>query len=62
MSDCASVLWDPKVQLILSELLDIVGWGRLGLGPPGSFWKRGFHFQLCHVLAPSSPASVYAPE
>ena len=29
-SGCASVLCDPKVQLILSELLDIVGWGRSG--------------------------------
>lgn len=35
-SGCASVLCDPKVQLILSELLDVAGRGSSGLGPPGS--------------------------
>lgn len=43
MSGYVPVLCDPKAQLTLSELLDIVGGGNSGLGPPGNVWRLGFY-------------------
>lgn len=63
-SCCTPMLCDPKEWLTLSELLDIVGGGSLGLGPSRNIWRPGFQPQLCQVLTvlwrspSSSPASV----